>query len=262
MTTNPLLHMIDTQGTAVVTLNRPEVHNAFDDDLIARMTTLFHELGSNDAVRLVLLTANGKSFSAGADLNWMRRMSDYSDEENYQDAMRLADMLRTLNDLPKPSIALVHGATFGGGVGLVSCCDIVLATPASSFSLSEVKLGIIPAVISPYVVSAIGARAARRYMLTAERFSAEEAHRIGLVHEVVGQDDLQQRAQEIAGTLRNNGPQALNECKALIRAVSRGVIDQSMIEDTARRISRVRASAEGKEGLGAFLQKRKASWIQ
>lgn len=261
MSTNPLLCEIDTDGTATVTLNRPEVHNAFDNDLIARMSTLFHELGSNDQVRLVLLTANGKSFSAGADLNWMRRMADYSEEENYQDAMRLADMLRTLNELPKPTLALVNGAAFGGGVGLAACCDIVLAAPTVSFSLSEVKLGIVPAVISPYVVAAIGARAARRYMLTAERFSAEEGQRIGLVSEIVPADVMRRRGNEIANLLIRNGPKALHECKVLIRTVSGGPLDQAMIEDTARRIARIRASAEGKEGLGAFLEKRQPLWI-
>lgn len=261
MADDTLLHQIEANGTAIVTLNRPQLHNAFDDELIARLTTLFHELGSNNEVRTVLLTANGKSFSAGADLNWMRRMADYSESENYQDAMRLADMLRTLNELPKPTIALVHGATFGGGVGLVACCDIVLATPEASFSLSEVKLGIIPSVISPYVVSAIGPRMARRYLLTAERFDAEEARRIGLVHELVDADSLRTRADEIAATLFNNGPHALRECKDLIRTVARGAIDDTMVEETAKRIARIRASAEGKEGLGAFLDKRKPNWI-
>ncbi len=260
MASDPLLHDTDADGIAVVTFNRPEVHNAFDDDLIARMTTLFHELGSDDAVRVVMLAANGKNFSAGADLNWMRRMADYSDDENYQDAMRLADMLRTLNELPKPTLALVHGAAFGGGVGLVACCDIALATPAASFSLSEVKLGIIPAVISPYVVAAIGERAARRYMLSAERFGADEAHRIGLVHEVVDAQTLRARAAALAATLRANGPHALGECKALIRSVVHSPCDQAMMEDTARRIARLRASSEGKEGLGAFLEKRKPDW--
>lgn len=261
MASNPLLHDIDADGIAVVTLNRPEVHNAFDDDLIARMTTLFHELGSNDRVRVVMLTANGKNFSAGADINWMRRMADYTGEENYQDAMRLADLLRTLDELPKPTLALAHGATFGGGVGLIACCDIVVATPAASFSLSEVKLGIIPAVISPYVSAAIGTRAARRYLLSAERFDAAEAHRIGLVHEVTRDPRLRPRADEIAAALRNNGPNALRECKALIRTVANRPVDPGLIEDTARRIARLRASAEGKEGLSAFLEKRKPDWI-
>jgi len=261
MPNDALLHTIETNGTAVVTLNRPKLHNAFDDELIARLTTLFHELASNDEVRVVLLAANGKSFSAGADLNWMRRMAAYSEEENYQDAMRLADMLRTLNTLAKPTIALVHGATFGGGVGLVACCDMVLAAPQASFSLSEVKLGIIPSVISPYVVSAIGERMSRHYLLTAERFSAEEALRIQLVHELVEQDQLRSRADEIAAVLKNNGPSALRECKDLIRLVARGSVDREMIEETARRIARIRASGEGQEGLGAFLEKRKPNWI-
>ncbi len=261
MSDDALLHSIEENGTAVVTLNRPQLHNAFDDELIARLTTLFHELSSNDEVRVVLLAANGKSFSAGADLNWMRRMANYSEEENYQDAMRLADMLRTLNTLAKPTIALVHGATFGGGVGLVACCDMVLAAPEASFSLSEVKLGIIPSVISPYVVSAIGERMSRRYLLTAERFSAEEALRIQLVHEIVEREQLRGRADEIAAVLKNNGPDALRECKDLIRLVARGPVDREMIEETAHRIARIRASAEGQEGLGAFLEKRKPKWI-
>ena len=261
MSDDALLHTIDSNGTAIVTLNRPQLHNAFDDELIARLTTLFHELGSNEVVRVVLLAANGKSFSAGADLNWMRRMANYTEEENYQDAMRLADMLRTLNELSKPTIALVHGATFGGGVGLIACCDIVLAAPEASFSLSEVKLGIIPAVISPYVVSAVGPRMARRYALTAERFSTNEALRIGLVHEVVEAESLHTRARELATVLINNGPNALRECKALIHNVARGRIDQRMIEETAQRIARIRASDEGQEGLSAFLEKRKPNWI-
>ncbi len=262
MSEQTLVHEIGADGTATVTLNRPEVHNAFDDAVIARLTELLHELAADERVRLVQLAAAGKSFSAGADLNWMRRMADYGDQENYRDAMGLAELLRTLNELPKPTLALVHGAAFGGGVGLVCCCDIVLAAPQASFSLSEVKLGIIPSVIGPYVVAAIGQRAARRYMLTAERFDAAEAQRIGLVHEVVGQEALRERAGEIAATLRANGPSALREAKELIRALANRPIETAVIEDTARRIARIRASAEGKEGLGAFLEKRKPDWIQ
>lgn len=257
-----LLQEIDPTGIATLTLNRPAVHNAFDDVLIARLTAALNDLARDDGVRAVQLAARGKSFSAGADLNWMRRMATYSDAENYQDALRLADLLRTLNELPKPTVALVHGATFGGGVGLIACCDIVLATPEASFSLSEVKLGIIPSVIGPYVVAAIGQRAARRYMLTAERFTAAEAHRIGLVHEMTPAAELHEHAARLTQSLRNNGPRALNEAKSLIRSVFRGPIDQALIDDTARRIARLRASDEGQEGLSAFLEKRKPNWIR
>jgi len=247
-------------GITTVTLNRPAIHNAFDDTLIRALTHTLRELDGNPATRVVVLTGAGKSFSAGADLNWMRRMAGYSEAENLDDARELAGLLWTLHRLGKPTVARVQGAAFGGGVGLVAACDVAIASTAASFALTEVKLGIIPAVISPYVVAAIGERQARRYCLSAERFEAAEAHRIGLVHEVVAVEALDARIAALGRQLLVNGPAALAACKDLIGAVSRGPLDDSMVEDTARRIARVRASAEGQEGLSAFLEKRRPRW--
>jgi methylglutaconyl-CoA hydratase len=209
-----------------------------------------------------VLAANGKSFSAGADLNWMRRMAEYSYQQNLTDALALAELMRTLNTLAKPTVAKVQGPAYGGGVGLVACCDLAIASEAASFSLSEVKLGLIPAVISPYVVNAIGERQARRYFLTAEPFSAHEAQRIGLVHEVVPPQELDAALAKLLATLAGNGTAAMVAAKDLARAVSRGPIDMVMIEDTARRIAEIRTSAEGREGLAAFLNKRKPAWCK
>ncbi|ROR32436.1 enoyl-CoA hydratase/isomerase family protein [Inmirania thermothiophila] len=260
MSSEPVRTEIDDEGFATVTLNRPELHNAFDDELIARLAGIFRGLAENPRVRVVLLAAEGRSFSAGADLNWMRRMAGYSEAENVEDAMGLARMLETLYRLPRPTIALVHGATFGGGVGLVACCDIALAAPEARFALTEVRLGILPAVISPYVVQAMGMRAARRYILTAERFDAEEARRLGLVHEVVPAEGLRARGLELARQLAGNGPEALAEAKALVDAVAHRPVDEALMRRTAEWIARVRASAEGREGIGAFLEKREPAW--
>lgn len=247
-------------GITRLTLNRPEVHNAFDDDLIARMTDALRAAETDPACHAVLLRAEGRSFSAGADLNWMRRMAGYSHDENLADALALAELMRTLNFLAKPTVALVQGAAFGGGVGLIACCDIAVATPQARFALTEVRLGILPAVISPYVVAAIGERAARRYMLTAERFDAAEAHRLGLVHEIAEADALEATGERLLGELGQAGPTALGATKSLIFEVSRGRIDDAMIRTTAERITRQRASDEGREGLGAFLDKREPGW--
>ena len=262
MTSTYLSSRIDPQGRATLSLNRPEMHNAFDDAMIAALTQELRRLEKDPQVRLVFLTGEGKSFSAGADLGWMRRMADYTQEENRADAMALAELMRTLDTLSKPTIALVQGAAFGGGVGLVACCDIALAAPAARFCLSEVKLGLIPAVISPYVVAAIGPRAARRYFQSAERFDAEEACRLGLVHEVVAEGALQERAQQISEQMLGNGPKAMAEAKALAASVARGPLDGEMIADTAERIARIRASSEGREGLSAFLEKRQPTWVK
>ncbi|MEQ8602672.1 MAG: enoyl-CoA hydratase/isomerase family protein [Marivibrio sp.] len=246
---------------ARVRLTNPDKHNAFDDELIRGLTGAFLLLGGSPEVRAVILEAEGKSFSAGADLNWMKRMAGYDFAENKADAMALAKLLNIINYLPKPTIALVQGAAFGGGVGLVSCCDVAVATQRASFSLSEVKLGLIPGVISPYVVDAIGQRAARRYFQTAERFSADEAHRLGLVHEVVADEEaLAEAGARIAGEVLTVGPKAAAEAKDLVFAVDRP-LSEAVIEDTAERIARVRASDEGKEGVGAFLDKRKPAWL-
>lgn len=247
-------------GVARITMARPDKHNAFDDALIADLTAAFRAAGDDAAVRVVVLRGEGKSFSAGADLGWMQRMADYSRDENLGDARGLAEMMRALNELPKPTVARVQGAAFGGGVGLVAACDIALASQAASFCLSEVRLGLIPSVISPYVVEAIGARAARRYFLTAERFDAATARALGLVHEVDPPERLDHRLDEVVAGLLANGPAAMAASKSLIRRVGRGPVDEAMVEDTAVRIADIRASDEGREGVRAFLEKRDPSW--
>lgn len=249
-------------GVGILTLNKAQRHNAFDEQLIAEITAALHELDADPDVRVVVLSSTGRSFCAGADLNWMRAAAGYAPEENLRDANRLAELLATLNELPKPTIARVQGPAYGGGVGLIAACDIAIGSYDAVFALSEVKLGIIPAVISPYVLAAIGERYARRYMLTAERFSAAEAYRIGLLHEIVpGDEQLDEAIAEIVDGLLANGPQAQAECKALIRVVSGQPIDEQTIAETAQRITRVRASAEGREGLAAFLEKRRPNWL-
>lgn len=251
---------VESTGVATLTLNRPEIHNAFDDALIRELTGRLQQLDRDPGVRVVVLTGAGKSFSAGADLNWMRRMAGYSQAENLADARELAELLHTLYTLSRPTVARVQGAAFGGGVGLVAACDMAIASEAASFALTEVKLGIIPSVISPYVVAAMGERHARRYCLSAERFDAAEAQRIGLVHEVVAGELLDERVATLTRQLLGNGPGAMAECKALLQAVSQHAIDAALVEDTAQRIARVRVSAEGQEGLNGFLQKRAPSW--
>lgn len=256
-----LLTSIDERGVATVTLNRADVHNAFNDDLIWELNNAFTKLGANDDVRAIVLTGAGKSFSAGADLNWMKEAASYTEEQNMRDALTLSGMLSTLNSCPKPTIAIVNGATFGGGVGLVSCCDVVIAVEDAKFSLSEVRLGLTPATISPYVVAAIGSRAARRYFLTAERFDAFEARRIGLVHEIA--PTLQEafsRAHVFLKNILGGAPEAQKEAKDLIFAVIDREITDELRTDTARRIAERRASDEGREGLSAFLEKRKPVW--
>ncbi len=248
-------------GVGIITLNCPERHNAFDDVLISELTQAIDAMTQDAAVRVIVLSSNGKSFCAGADLNWMRRAANYSDAENLRDARALAEMLRCLAQCPKPTIARVQGPAYAGGVGLVACCDIVVAVFDAQFSLPEVRIGIVPATISPYVISAIGERHARRYMLTAERFSAAVAYRMGLVHELVADAAALDRAVgEIVEDLLKNAPDALAECKSLIAAVAAKPITPDLIEDTAQRIMRLRASAEGREGIRAFLEKRTPDW--
>lgn len=248
-------------GIAILQLNRPALHNAFDDALIAALTCELQHLDNDPQVRVVVLAAQGKSFSAGADLNWMRRMANYSYAQNLADARQLAELLRTLNELRKPTIAKVQGAALGGGVGLVACCDIAVAAEIATFGLTEVRLGLIPAVISPYVVGAIGGRQARRYFLTAERFDASEALRIGLIHQVVSVADLDMAVDKHCQSLLSNGPAALAAAKDLVRAVNDKPLDGTLIEDTAMRIAHIRASDEGREGVGAFLEKRPPNWV-
>lgn len=248
-------------GVSRVALHRPKVHNAFNETLIAELTAAFREADTDPAVRAVLLHASGPSFCAGADLDWMKRAAGYGRAENLADANALAAMLRTLAECPKPTIARVHGPAYGGGVGVVACCDIAIGSHDAVFALSEAKLGLIPATISPYVVAAIGERQARRYFLTAERFDAAEAFRIGLLHDIVTAGQLDTRVNEMLGALLVGGPDAQREAKALIRAVANRPVDDALVADTARRIASVRAGAEAREGVGAFLERRSAAWV-
>ena len=250
----------DARGVAHLWLARPELHNAFDDALIAALTGEIERLGALGSVRAIVLGARGKSFSAGADLNWMKRMSAYSEAENLRDAQALARLMQALDRCPKPTLARVQGAAYGGGVGLVACCDIAVVAHTAQFCLSEARLGLIPAVISPYVVRAMGARAARRYFLTAEVFTAAEASAMGLAHRVVDADGLDAAVEATLLLLLAAGPQAQAECKALIARVSDAPVDDAMVADTAQRIARIRVSPEGREGIGAFLDKRKPRW--
>ena len=247
---------------ALVTLNRPDVHNAFNETLVAELTDALRTLDANPRVRAIILLATGKSFCAGADLKWMERMAGYAYEQNIADAGALARLLQTLAGVGKPTIARVHGAAFGGGVGLIACCDIAIATQNATFALSEAKLGLIPATIGPYVVEAIGARHARRYMITAERFDAGEAYRIGLVHDLTSSvEALDARINEILGALMLAGPHAQKAAKALVRAVAHRPIDERVVADTAERIAAIRASDEGREGIAAFLTRRSPAWV-
>jgi len=252
---------IDSRGVATVTMNRPEKHNAFDDGVIAELRSAFDEIAGRDDVRVVVLASNGKNFSAGADLGWMKRMAEYDYQHNLEDARLLAGMLKALYELPQPTIARVQGAAFGGAVGLVSCCDMAVATERASFCLSEVKIGLIPATISPFVIRAIGERASRRYFTTAERFSSAEAHRLGLVSEIVADDQLDSAIEALIDALLANGPQAVREAKRLIGDVAGREITSEVVEQTCERIARIRVSDEGQEGLGAFLGKRKPQWL-
>ena len=256
-----LLDVTIRNAIAIVVLNRPELHNAFNEALIAELTSTLLALDNDDTIRAIVLAGAGKSFCAGADLNWMKKMAAYSHDDNVADATALAQMLRTLAGLAKPTIARVHGAAMGGGAGLVACCDIAIAAQEATFAFSEGKLGLIPATIGPYVVEAIGARQARRYFLTAERFTAAEAFRIGLVHDIVLAADLDARINEVLGALLLVGPRAHMECKALVRGVAHRPIDADVIAGTAEHIATVRASPEGRAGIKAFLDKRAAPWV-
>ena len=249
------------EGVALIGLARPEVHNAFDETLIAELTAAVREAGDDPTVRAILLHGAGSSFCAGADLDWMRRMAGYGREENLADAGALAAMLSTIATCPKPTVARVHGPAYGGGVGLVACCDVAIGANDATFALSEAKLGLIPATIGPYVVSAIGARQARRYFLTGERFDAAEAYRLGLLHDIVLPGELDARVNEILGALLVAGPNAQREAKALVRAVADRPVDERVVADTVERIATIRASDEAREGIAAFLAKRSPAWV-
>ena len=253
-----MLEVTKKDGVARVTLNRPELRNAFDDALIGKLRAAFEDIAADKSTRVMVLAGNGPAFCAGADLNWMKRMAGYSYDENLADAKALAEMLATLDRLPKPTIARVHGPVFAGGTGLVAACDIAVGTPEAKMCLSEAKLGLSPATISPYVIRAMGEREARRYFLTAEVFGAEEALRIGMLSILT--DKLDEAIDGLVKHLLAGGPQAHAKIKALIRSVAGRRADDALVAETAKQIAEIRGSAEGKEGIAAFLEKRKAAW--
>jgi methylglutaconyl-CoA hydratase len=258
---NTALSVTVQDHVARITLTRPEVRNAFNDDVIAQIKSAFEAVGARDDVRCVVLAAEGPAFCAGADLNWMRRMADYTQGENLADAGELAAMLRTIYECPQPTIARVQGDVYAGGMGLVAACDMAVSVDTANYCLSEVKLGLIPATISPYVIRAMGTRAAHRYFLTAERFGAAEAHRIGLVHEVVSADALDAKVGELTQALVSASPNAVRACKKLVQDVAEREINDALVAQTVASIADIRASSEGKEGVQSFLQKRKPNWL-
>ncbi len=255
-----LLLDIDNRGVATVTLNRPEKHNAFDDGLINELSRTFAAIEANKDVRVMVLTSNGKNFCAGADLGWMQRMAGYSFEDNKRDAEALANMLHLLNTLSVPTIAKIKGAAFGGALGLIACCDIAIACKMSKFCLSEVKIGLTPATISPYVIRAMGERQARRYFLSAEVFEAARGVELGLLHEAVSEEDIDEQTERLINALLGNSPAAVSAAKDLIFAVSHKPIDAALRQDTSERIAAIRVSDQGQAGLNAFLNKRPAPW--
>ena len=255
------LEIVREAGVATIWMNRPDVHNAFNAQLIADLTTACIALDTDDTVRAVVLAGRGKSFSAGADLSWMRRAAGAPVEAKLADARKLAGMLRTLAEMNKPTIARVHGAALGGGMGLASACDICIAGDKAVFATSEVKFGIIPSAISPYVIRAIGERQAYRYFQTAERINAARAAALGLAHEAVATDELDAKVKEVVEALLQGGPKSQAAAKDLIRAVANRPVSDAVVEDTARRIASLRVTPEAKEGLAAFLDKRPAAWI-
>ncbi|GHG67375.1 gamma-carboxygeranoyl-CoA hydratase [Alishewanella longhuensis] len=252
---------IDPRGVASLVLNRPEVHNAFDDLMIAELIAQLDSLAADNRVKVLVLKSNGKNFSAGADLNWMRSMAKKDYQQNLDDAAGLASLMHKLDTFPKPTLVLVQGAAFGGAVGLVACCDIALAEENASFCLSEVKIGLIPAVISPYVMRALGERQSRRYFLTAERFNATTAATLGLVHQVVSNDTLENQAEPLVQALLQNSPAAVSAAKNLLQQIYNKNINNEVIAHTTQAIAEIRVSAEGQEGLSAFLEKRKPNWL-
>ena len=255
-----MLEVTRQGGVARVTLNRPELRNAFDDVLIGQLREAFLDIQADPAVRVMVLAGNGPAFCAGADLNWMKRMAGYDYQENLADATALAQMLAALDRLPKPTIARVHGPVFAGGTGLVAACDIAVGTPQAKFCLSEAKLGLSPATISPYVIRAMGERTARRYFLTAEVFDAQEALRIGMLSILTSKEELDGVISSLVEHLLAGGPEAHGSIKTLIRSVAGRRPDDALVAETAQRIAEIRGSPEGREGIAAFLEKRKASW--
>ena len=262
MTAQSIILERDKRGVASVILNRPDKHNAFDEHTIAELTEIFDSLSNDPSLRLMVLKSNGKNFSAGGDLDWMKRMADYERDDNIRDANVLAEMLHKLNYLPFPTIARVQGAAMGGGAGLVCCCDIAFASTKSSFAFSEVKLGLLPATISPYVIQSIGAQSARRYFLSAERFSAERALQLGMISEISDEAELDAKIEELITTILTNSSEAVRAAKQLIDDIDKSFVTKEIMQMTSEAIADIRASEEGKEGLAAFLEKRKPSWIK
>ncbi len=248
------------QHIATVTLNRPEIRNAFNDEMISELTAAFNKLGANDEVRIIVLAAAGKAFCAGADLNWMRAMADYSYDENLADADKLAQMLKTIYDCPKPTVAAIQGDVYAGGMGLVAVCDVAIAVKIANFCLSEVRLGLAPATISPYVIRALGARASQRYFLSAEVFNAKKALKLGFIHERVSEESLNDVVASFCTKVVKNSPDAVKACKTLLHKVAGAAITDELIADTVKGIADIRASEQGKEGVQAFLQKRRPVW--
>ncbi len=260
MTAIATLDVTRQGAVARVYLNRPDVRNAFNESVIAELTTAFRELGADTSLRAIVLGGHGKAFCAGADLNWMRAMAGYDWERNRADAQALADMLWTVYSCPLPVVGRLQGDCYAGGMGLAAACDVLVAADGLHFCLSEARLGLLPATIGPYVLRSLGEQASRRYFVTAERFSAAEAHRLGFVHELCAPDKLDARVDAIVQALVDNGPAAVKACKQLVQDVAGQPITVALREDTARRIADIRASAEGREGVQAFLHKRSPSW--
>lgn len=259
---SPILTEISTEGVAIITLNRPEVHNAFDQEMIQALILAITRLESDPLVKLLLLKSSGKSFSSGASLETMRKMATYGGEKNRQDALELANLMYHLSHFPKPTVVAVQGSAFGGGVGLIACCHLALASADATFCFPETKLGLIPAVISPYVVNAIGARHARAYFLTGEKFDATKAYEMGLIYQITPHQELENATQRLLTTLLEKGPKALQEVSMLMRSFQALPITPDTLHTTAQKIADLRASSEGIEGLNAFLEKRKPSWIK
>ncbi len=262
MTEPELIIETDSRGIMRMTLNRPHVHNAFDEHQILRIIDALRDAGENPALRALIIAGNGKSFCAGGDIDYMRRMGGNSYDDNLKDASQLAEMLRLLRQFPRPTIARIHGAAFGGGVGLAACCDITIGTPKTKFCLSEVKLGMMPATIAPYVIRVMGATAARRYFMTAEIIDAQRALTLGMLGEVVAEDALDDTIDGVVSSLLGNAPGAVQIAKRLVNDIAHGPVTDDMIADTVALIADVRGSDEGREGLTAFLEKRQPSWAQ
>lgn len=260
MTEPTVLSYVNQRGVATVAINNPKKFNAFDDTIIAELTAAFEEVRDNKEIRVMILAATGKNFSAGGDFEWIKKVAEYSYQENLEDAKALATMLKTLHFLPIPTIARIQGIAFGGAVGLIACCDMAVATTQASFGLSDAKMGLTPASISPYLIDAIGQRATRRYFMTAERFSAETAAKLGLVSEVVEEERLDEEIGRLAEFLLGNSPAALGATKKLISVVAGHEINDALIDFTSEQIAGIRLSKEGKEGISAFLEKRKPTW--